>query len=96
MQNLNQTILKNMIIGLPPYQEQMSIVAEVERQFSLIESMSSKMEINDLRSSRLRQAILERAFSGNLVPQDLDDEPASKLLEKIHMEKDISQGTIQT
>lgn len=39
------------------------------------------------RSETLRQSILKRAFSGQLVPQDPDDEPASILLERIRAEK---------
>ncbi len=38
-------------------------------------------------SSRLRQAILAKAFSGQLVPQDPKDEPASVLLERIRAER---------
>lgn len=39
------------------------------------------------RSAALRQSILEAAFSGQLVPQDPDDEPAAKLLERIAAER---------
>ena len=39
------------------------------------------------RSAALRRAILERAFRGELVPQDPDDEPASVLLERIRAER---------
>jgi type I restriction enzyme S subunit len=34
-------------------------------------------------STRLRQAILHKAFEGKLVPQDSNDEPASVLLDRI-------------
>ena len=40
-----------------------------------------------LRARALRQAILKKAFSGQLVPQDPKDEPASVLLERIRAEK---------
>jgi type I restriction enzyme S subunit len=39
------------------------------------------------KSAALRQSILQQAFSGQLVAQDLNDEPASVLLERIKAEK---------
>lgn len=39
------------------------------------------------QSNRLRQSILKKAFEGKLVPQDPEDEPAEKLLERIKAEK---------
>jgi len=39
------------------------------------------------QAERLRQSILKRAFEGKLVPQDPNDEPAEKLLERIRTEK---------
>ena len=39
----------------------------------------------------VRQSILKRAFSGKLVPQDPNDEPASVLLEKIRDKRDNKQ-----
>jgi len=41
--------------------------------------------------TRLRQAILKRAFEGRLVPQDPNDEPASVLLERIKKERQAQQ-----
>jgi len=39
------------------------------------------------QAERLRQSILKSAFEGKLVPQDPNDEPAEKLLERIRAEK---------
>ncbi len=39
------------------------------------------------KSESLPKSILKKAFSGQLVPQDLDDEPAAVLLERIRAEK---------
>jgi len=44
------------------------------------------------QAERLRQSILKRAFEGRLVPQDPNDEPAEKLLERIKAEKANREG----
>ncbi len=44
------------------------------------------------QSSAQRQNILKAAFSGQLVPQDPSDEPASKLLERIRAERAAQQA----
>jgi type I restriction enzyme S subunit len=70
-------------IPLPPLPEQQRIAADVERRESVIDASISTASSNVTRASRLRQAILKRAFEGKLVPQDPSDEPASVLLERI-------------
>lgn len=74
-------------IPLPPFIEQNRIVAEIERRLFAIEELETQVEANLKRSGRVRQAILKRAFEGNLVPQDSNDEPASALLERIRAEQ---------
>ena len=85
--NVNGTKLAAMPIPLPPIDEQQRIVAELEQQLSLIDSLRAAVESAQKRSAALRRAILERAFRGELVPQDPDDEPASELLERIRAER---------
>jgi type I restriction enzyme S subunit len=59
-----------------------------------IEAMEAGITTELQRSEFLRQSILKRAFSGQLVPQDPNDEPASRLLERIRAEK-VAQASKQ-
>ncbi len=85
--NLTLEICRDLPIPLPPIQEQLQIVSEVDKLLSETE-FARKITTNSIiRSSRLRQSILKQAFSGKLVPQDPNDEPARVLLQRIQAEK---------
>lgn len=58
--------LKAMAIQLPPLAEQTRIVAEVERRLSVVEELESVVYANLQRATRLRQSILQKAFTGKL------------------------------
>ena len=85
---ISGTDLKAMPIPLPPLAEQRRIVAEVERRLSVVQQAEATVEASLARAERLRQSILKQAFSGRLVPQDPDDEPASALLERMRAERE--------
>ena len=91
--SINQTDVCSTPIPLPPLAEQHRIVAEVERQMSVIQQAEAAVDASLKRTGRLRQSILKQAFSGQLVPQDPNDEPASVLLERIRAEREASQAT---
>ena len=91
--NINLKVLSDLVVSLPPLAEQHRIVAEVERRLSVIQQTESAVEANLTRAERLRQSILKQAFSGNLVPQDPNDEPASALLERIRAERETAQAS---
>jgi type I restriction enzyme S subunit len=84
--------LRELLVAVPPLPEQDAIVAEVEQRLSVVDALEAAVEANLKRADRLRQSILERAFSGQLVPQDPEDEPASVLLEHIRQERESTQG----
>jgi type I restriction enzyme S subunit len=52
---------------LPPLAEQTRIVAEVERRLSVVEELESVVSANLQRAVRLRQSVLQKAFTGELV-----------------------------
>ena len=87
---LNLGEIKSIPIPLPPLAEQERIVAEVERRLSIVEGVETTVNADLKRAERLRQSILQRAFSGKLVPQDPNDEPASVLLERIRVDREAS------
>ena len=85
---LNKSRVQEIFLPLPPLSEQERIVAEVERRLSVVQQAEATVEATLARAERLRQSILKQAFSGRLVPQDPDDEPASVLLERIRAERE--------
>ena len=87
-QRISLSDLRNFCLPLPPLAEQHRIVAEVERRLSVIQQAEAAVEASLQRAERLRQSILKRAFSGQLAPQDPDDEPASVLLERIRAQRE--------
>ena len=91
--NVSLTLVHGMPIPLPPLAEQHRIVSEVERCLSVIQQAEATVAANLKRAERLRQSILKQAFSGQLVPQDPNDEPASVLLERIRAEREAAQAT---
>ncbi|MAT64229.1 MAG: hypothetical protein CMN57_01120 [Gammaproteobacteria bacterium] len=74
-------------ICLPSPQEQKVIVDSVESKLQQIDTINAEIETQLSRAETLRQSILRKAFTGQLVPQDPNDEPASVLLERIRAEK---------
>jgi Restriction endonuclease S subunits len=87
MDVLNLGILKGLPIPLPPPNEQKRIIMEVEKSETLVESQNTVIDKSLSRSKKIRQSILEEAFSGRLVDQNPDDEPASILLQRIQAER---------
>ena len=83
--------LKETYVPLPPLKEQRFVVEEVERRLSVVDKLEATVEENLKQAGGLRQSILKQAFSGELVPQDPDDEPASVLLERIREERQATK-----
>ena len=75
--NLSLAALSNVEIPLPPAREQGRILEEVAGRFEAVEAFDSRLRAQLGRAHRARRAILERAFSGQLVAQKADEEPAT-------------------
>jgi len=84
---LNLKNIKDVAINLPPLEEQKEIVRQVEKLFALADKVEAHYQKAKARVDKLSQSVLAKAFRGELVPQDSNDEPAEKLLERILEEK---------
>ena len=87
MDVMNLSLIQSLPFPLCSPKEQEIMVAEIEAIDMEIENLEKSMGEQLLLTNSLRQSILKKAFSGQLVPQDPNDEPASVLLERIRAEK---------
>jgi len=82
-----QKALMSQMVPLPEIAEQTEIVRRVEQLFAFADQLESKVASAKSRIDHLTQSILAKAFRGELVPQDPNDEPASVLLERIKAQR---------
>ncbi len=88
--NVNGTILGSLNIPLPPFAEQKRIVIEIDRWLSLLEQIEQGKANLQIAIKQTKSKILDLAIHGKLVPQDLNDEPASELLKRINPKAEIT------
>ena len=86
--HLSASKFGRMVVPLCSLPEQRQVVGLLEQLFSEIEQNEREIITVLEQAEVLRQSILRKAFSGQLVPQDPDDEPASILLEKIRLDRE--------
>jgi len=72
---------------MPPIEEQQEIVRFVHATFTHADRLEAEATRARTLLDRLESAILAKAFRGELVPQDPNDEPASVLLERIRTQR---------
>jgi type I restriction enzyme S subunit len=92
MKNIGQERIRSIAIPIAPKNEMSEAMALVEQAS---DSANQQTLANDRllkQSTAQRQNILKAAFSGQLVPQDPSDEPASELLERIRAERAAQQA----
>ena len=89
---ISKTKFGETIIPIPPINEQKRIVKKIEELIPLITKYGNlRKKLDKLNSEfpdKIKSSILQEAILGKLVPQDLNDEPASILLERVHDEKE--------
>ena len=99
--NISMNFLNNILIPIPPFNEQLRIQSKLLYYEPLIKNYEYlERQLTQLESTfeeRLKASILQYAIEGKLVKQDPNDEPASILLERIEAEKEklIKEGKIK-
>ena len=94
--NLGKERFIQLIIPIPPLNEQVRIVESIEqftpliKEYDKLEQQATKLD--DEIYDKLKKSILQYAIQGKLVPQDSNDEPAAVLLERIRAEKKAQLG----
>ena len=92
MPKINSTTLRCCPVPIPPLEEQAKIVEIVQDSLDTIEKLSAIATELNSQYQNLDQSILAKAFRGELVPQDPNDEPASVLLERIRTEREAQSA----
>ncbi len=78
------SVINDVIVPIPPLQEQCRISKTITLLFSLIDEIEhGKQNLKDT-IKQAKTKVLDLAIHGKLVPQDPNDEPASELLKRIN------------
>jgi type I restriction enzyme S subunit len=94
--NINSKELASLNFLLPEYKEQREIVRRVESLFTMADTVEKQYLDAKARTNRLTQSILAKAFRGELVPQDENDEPAGELIKRItEMQMKLKKVTVK-
>lgn len=81
--NLTQVRFRELVLSVPHIDEQAEIVRRVDTLFAFADRLEARLKAAEVAAGRLTPALLAKAFRGELVPQDPDDEPASELLRRL-------------
>ena len=101
IQGLSSGALHQIILPIAPLNEQMRIVEKIDEIMPIADKYTqTQQELDNLNSEiydLLKKSILQEAIQGRLVPQYPTDEPATKLLERIRVEKQklVKEGKLK-
>lgn len=81
---------RQLALPIAPLEEQAEIVRRIESAFDWLDRVAADHAAATRLLPKLDAAILAKAFCGELVPQDPNDEPAAKLLERIRRQREAA------
>lgn len=84
---INKGRFQELLLPVPPIEEQVVIADRLEAAFARADRLESEAARARALLDRLEAAILAKAFRGELVPQDPEDEPASVLLDRLRAQR---------
>ena len=101
--NINSKEVRALQFFLPPLDEQQEIMSRVEAMFKLADAVEKRVASATTRAEKLTQAILAKAFRGELVPTEAElarrerrsYEPASDLLARIKSDKEMNEISVK-
>lgn len=85
--SINMSMLRCFPVPVAPAFEQLEILSQLTQMIEALNDQEKSVELGLKQTTAQRKNILKAAFSGQLVPQDPNDEPASVLLERIRAER---------
>ena len=88
LHTLSISKVQNIAVPVASAAEESEVVSRVDAELSRVDKALEEIAAQLDKSTVLRQSILKKAFSGQLVPQDQSDEPASVLLDRIKGERE--------
>jgi type I restriction enzyme S subunit len=94
---INQQMLDKTTFAFPPKTEQEAVLRALHGAFHVATKLAALLRTTDNQIQAVNSSVLSKAFRGELVPQDPNDEPASVLLERIRREREnaASDGTLK-
>ena len=90
---INMENLRQLPVPILPAEEQQLLMQRIEALLHRIEVLGGVYTSAQDRLLSMDEAVLAKAFRGDLVPQDPNDEPASVLLERIRAEREATTGS---
>jgi type I restriction enzyme S subunit len=89
-QHFNVGSMRQLVVPLMPETEQHEVLRRLVERLETMRRLNDALSDGTFRHASLDQSILAKAFRGELVPQDPNDEPASVLLERIRAEREAA------